>query len=180
MQTPAGSVVAVLSLATLLLWPRPSAAMGIEQFDGAGRAVVVAALREHQLADISRAMHEREHRCGGYFAFATRAEAEAFVRADRSRQAMQAAAAAAYTIDNQATVAPWLPQASEAEIYATIDHLSRAYPNRYFASTTGKTSATWIRDRWLALANGRADVNMLINSGSASASRRRMPIAARS
>ncbi|WP_332749794.1 M20/M25/M40 family metallo-hydrolase, partial [Hydrogenophaga sp.] len=63
-----------------------------------------------------------------------------------------------YTIDNQATVNPWLPLASEANIYNTINHLS-SYQNRYYTSTTGKTSAEWIRTTWQGLAGTRTDVS---------------------
>jgi leucyl aminopeptidase len=127
------------------------------RFDGTGRAVVVAELREHQLADLGREMHG-DKRCGGYFAFASRDAAEAFVRGDRSRHALQAQAAGPYTIDNADTVEQWLPQPGEAGIYQTIDHLSYGYPNRYYASTHGHAAAAWIRDTWLALAGDRDDV----------------------
>lgn len=131
----------------------------VNRFDGSGRALVVAELRAHQLSEISRRMHESERSCGGYFAFASRAEAEAFVRSDRSRQALQAADVA-YTIDNPGTVDAWLPQVSEANLYATIDHLSNAYRSRYYASSTGVAAANWIRDSWQALAGDRSDTSV--------------------
>ena len=65
--------------------------------------------------------------------------------------------AANYTIDNARRWILWLPQASEANIYNTINHL-QGYQNRYFASSTGKTSAEWIRTTWQGLAAGRSDV----------------------
>lgn len=129
------------------------------RFDGSGRALVVSELREHHLSDISRRMHESERSCGGYFAFASRAEAEAFVRSDRSRQALQATTTT-YTIDNPATVDAWLPQVSEAKLYDTIDHLSSAYRNRYYASSTGVAAANWIRDTWQALVQHRTDASV--------------------
>ncbi len=127
--------------------------------DAVGSDLVLAEFRTHQLSDISQLVHEKEKRCGGYFAFKSAADADAFLRADRTAQAMTGKFLAAYTIDNQATVNPWLPQVAEANIRGTISHLSTTYPNRYYASSYGVTSATWIRDRWLALANGRSDVS---------------------
>ena len=127
------------------------------RFDSAGHALVLARVRAHELADISRYMHQQEHRCGGFFAFATAAEAEGFLRSDRSRQALQAEIP--YLIDNPGTVLPWLPQASEAAIYDTIDHRSTAYRTRYFTSNAGRDAATWIRDHWLSLAGDRTDVS---------------------
>ncbi len=56
-----------------------------------GAALVVSELQTHQLTDLSRHVHEKERRCGGYFAFDSRAEAEAFVRDDRSAEAMTTA-----------------------------------------------------------------------------------------
>ncbi|KFN43335.1 M20/M25/M40 family metallo-hydrolase [Arenimonas oryziterrae] len=130
---------------------------GVGRRDSVGNDLVIAELRNHQLADINEIVHQRELRCGGYFAFTTRAEAEAFIRSDRSLQAINAAALVAYTIDNQATVNPWLPQVQETNIRSTIGTLS-GYQNRYYSSGTGKTSAEWIRDTWQALAAGRSDV----------------------
>ncbi|WP_187471033.1 M20/M25/M40 family metallo-hydrolase [Luteimonas viscosa] len=127
--------------------------------DSLGSELVLAEAQAWQLPEISHGIHERERHCGGYFAFATRAEAEAFLRQDRSRQALQAKALADYAIDNAATVAPWLPQVQEANILGSIRHLSTAWPNRYYASTHGHSAALWIRDTWLALATGRSDVS---------------------
>src|SRR5688572_30378816 len=58
--------------------------------DAAGRSLVVAQLRAHQLGEVSRMVHERERRCGGYFAFATRDQALGFGAAGRTAQAMRA------------------------------------------------------------------------------------------
>ncbi len=82
----------------------------VRRRDGLGNELMIAEVRAHQLDDVSRLIHESEKRCGGYFAFASRSEAEAFIRSDRSTQAMQAKALASYTIDNQAVVGRWLPQ----------------------------------------------------------------------
>lgn len=126
--------------------------------DGIGNELVIAEARAWQLPEISHGIHERERHCGGFFAFSTRAEAEAFLRAETSAKALRAKAAD-YGIDNAATVSPWLPQVQEANIRGTIQHLSTAWPNRYYASTHGYNAALWIRDHWLALAGGRPDVS---------------------
>lgn len=138
---------------------RTQAAKLATRRDGVGNELVIAEARAWQLPEISHGIHERERHCGGFFAFATRAEAEAFLRNDRSAKALQAKALADYGIDNAATVAPWLPQVQEANIRGTIQHLSTAWPNRYHASAHGHNAALWIRDTWLALGNGRPDVS---------------------
>ena len=129
----------------------------VERRDSSGLPLVIAETRADRLGEISQYVHDKEHRCGGYFAFASRGQAEAFVRADRSRQAMVKSVAAGYTLDNQATVDRWLPQVQERRIYDTINHLS-SYRNRYYASTHGKASAEWIRAHWQSLAGNRSYV----------------------
>lgn len=125
--------------------------------DSTGMPLVIAETRADRLGEIGRYVHVNERRCGGYFAFPSHAQAEAFVRADRSRQAMAKSLLASYTLDNQATVNHWLPQVEEHRIYDTIDHLS-GYRNRYYASSSGRTSAEWIRAHWQSLAAGRSYV----------------------
>ncbi len=142
---------------------QPIARNGVGRRDGAGRDLVVAEVKAHQLAEVSHRIHARELRCGGFFAFKSRAEADAFIRSDRTAQAMRASLVD-YTIDNQATVGPWLTQVQEANIYDTIDHLSTAWPSRYYDSTHGRNAAIWIRSTWLALAAGRNDVTIQLSS----------------
>lgn len=136
---------------------RTIARNGITRRDSLGAALVVSEISAHQLQQVSQYVHQREKRCGGYFAFATRAEAEAFIRNDRAADAIRRALLVDYTIDNQATVDPWLSQVAESNLYNTIDHL-QGYQNRYYTSSYGKASAEWIRDTWQGLAGGRSDV----------------------
>lgn len=136
---------------------RRIARKGVARRDSIGTALVVSEIKAYQLSEVSEYIHHRELRCGGYFAFKSRREADAFIASDRTYQAVQKSAQAVYTVDNPGTVSLWLPQVSEANIYGTINHLS-SYQNRYYASATGKLSAEWIRDSWQALAGSRSDV----------------------
>ena len=129
----------------------------VERRDSTGMPLVIAEVRADRLGEIGRYVHVNERRCGGYFAFPSRARAEAFLQADRSRQAMTKSLLASYTLDNQATVNRWMPQVQEQRLYDTINHLS-SYRNRFYASSFGKTSAEWIRTHWQSLAAGRSDV----------------------
>ncbi|GAB3315000.1 M20/M25/M40 family metallo-hydrolase [Luteimonas notoginsengisoli] len=138
---------------------------GMARRDAAGNRLVVARVQANQLGEVSIVVHEREKRCGGYFAFDTRAEAEAFIAADRSALARDTVFLADYTVDNQDTVDPWLAQVQEANIRDTIEHLSTAWPNRYYASSHGQAAAEWIRDTWLGLAAGRSDVSAELFTG---------------
>ena len=125
--------------------------------DSTGMPLVVAETRADRIGEIGSYVHTKEHRCGGFFAFPTRAQADAFVQADRSRKAMTKSLLASYTLDNQATVDRWLPLVEERRLYDTINHLS-SYRNRYYASSSGRTSAEWIRSHWQSLAAGRSYV----------------------
>src|SRR3546814_12683971 len=107
--------------------------------------------------------------CSSDLAFQTREEAEAFLRSDRSAQAISAARAS-YAVDNRSTVDYWLPQVRESRIRDTIAHLS-SYQNRYYASPAGKASAEWIRDSWAALAARRSDVTTELYPATPAASR---------
>lgn len=126
--------------------------------------LVVAEVENGRISDISARIHEREQRCGGFFAFDSRAEAESFVQQSNALAGKATALPLAYTLDNQATVTPWLGQVSEANIRATITALSTTWPNRHRSSTHGTAAANWIRDSWQALANGRNDVSVELHT----------------
>jgi len=124
-----------------------------------GETLVIARVDARDVDAVSRYVHENEHRCGGFFAFDSLREAEAFLADDRSAQALALPNGVDYTIDNHATVDPWLPQVLEANIHDTIQTLS-SFRNRYYASPHGRQAAESIRDMWQALAADRDDVDV--------------------
>ena len=132
--------------------------------DALGTELMLVETRAQRLPAVSERIHASERRCGGYFAFDSRAEAEAFLREDRSihsnavHNKYSPLVRVRYTVDNAATVEPWLPQVAQDNIRGTIVHLS-SYRNRYYTAPTGRQAAEWIRDTWLALAAGREDVS---------------------
>ena len=126
--------------------------------DRTGTELIVSKVEAHALPQAVEYVHREERRCGGFFAFGSQAEAEAFVRKEASATQAAAATALSYTLDNGPTVERWLPRAEEPRLRATMAHLS-SYQNRYYASTTGRQSAEWIRDTWQALGAGRSDVS---------------------
>ncbi len=135
------------------------AAHGQLRRSASGTALVIAQLATDDLPALSRYVHEHERRCGGFFAFPSLREAEAFVAGDRSAQAVAAPLGGLYTIDNPATVTPWLDEVVEANIRGTMASLS-AFRNRYYRSTYGQQAAQWIAGQWQSLAAGRSDVNV--------------------
>ena len=51
---------------------RSIARNGEARRDSVGTALVVSEIKAHQLSEVSEYIHQRELRCGGYFAFKTR------------------------------------------------------------------------------------------------------------
>jgi len=127
--------------------------------DASGETLVVARVDAGDVDALSRYVHENERRCGGFFAFDSLREAESFLAAEHGARAIARPLGVNYTIDNHATVDPWLPQVLEANIRGTIQTLS-TFRNRYYASTYGKQAAESIRDMWQALAADRDDVDV--------------------
>jgi leucyl aminopeptidase len=140
-------------------------------FQGAGHAVPslgaqkegVASLRvrESQLRLVSEVMHDKFNRCGGFMYHDTEQQAAAALSAAAApAPAVPEGLAANYTLDNPTLVSTLQSGLTEANIRATITHLSTAYSTRYYTSTTGVQAATWLRDQWQAMANGRSDVSV--------------------
>lgn len=125
-----------------------------------GQPLVLATLRAHMLPELSRHVHEVERRCGGFFAFSDRAEAERFVREDASRRAIAGRFGGGYSIDRQPLVARWMAMVEEPRIRGTIEHLSTAFPNRYYNSSHGRAAAEWIAHEWWRLSWMRRDVTI--------------------
>ena len=121
-----------------------------------GQSLVVASMPTWRLDELSHYMHEKEGRCGGYFAFDSQAEAVSFIRNDQGARGTSTTFSD-YPITQRGVVNAWMPQVQEANIRGTISTLS-SYQNRYYASTHGQNAAVWIRDTWLGLAAGRSDV----------------------
>ncbi len=125
------------------------------RMDGQGNLVVLveAGAWEHDV--LSDYIHKNERRCGGYFAFSTREEAEAFIAMTPAPSAF----VPTYSIDRQALVNQWLPMAEEPNLRATISSLE-SFHSRHYLSATAVEAAEWIRDEWQALAAGRDDVTV--------------------
>ena len=124
-----------------------------------GRASVFR-VSEDRLAQIAAQMHEKFHKCGGFFAHATRAEAEADLKTP------PATTGGPYTVDQPSWVKPLVGRVLEAELRSTIETLA-GYNNRYYTADTGSAAAGWIAGRWSKLAEGipGASVRLFNHSG---------------
>ena len=154
-------VFVVTSTAQARLLPSPGKTLALHT-DKVGRRLALLQLKQHQVDELSAVIHEREDRCGGFFAFDSRAEAEQFLRTDQTAAVMAGKFGPfndPLRIDNGAVVAPAMEQVDAQHIANMIWMLSTGYPNRYYASTNGMNSALAIRDYWMGLAGGRGDVS---------------------
>ncbi|MFP2957627.1 M20/M25/M40 family metallo-hydrolase [Myxococcus sp. 1LA] len=128
-----------------------------------GRNGDVAALRvpESQLNLISRMMHEKLNRCGGFMHHDT--EAAALAALDPSAAAKGAqATAVTYSIDNASTVTALQAGVEELAIRGVITHLSEEFDTRYYTTAHGVDAALWLRNHWASLvpASRAADVTV--------------------
>lgn len=127
--------------------------------------VTALKVRESDLVEISRTMHEKLNRCGGFVYHETEAAALAAV-ADSGQARFAAPLAVSYTLSNGPVVNALLANMAEPNIRATIAHLSN-YPNRFHTSASGVEAAQWLKSQWETYAAGRADVTVQLFSHAA-------------
>lgn len=154
-------VYVITSTAQARLLPSPGKTLALRT-DKVGRQLALLELKQRQVDELSAAIHDHEDRCGGFFAFESRAEAERFLQMDQTAAVMQGKFAPlneALQIDNGGVVTPALAQVDAQHMANMIWMLSEHYPNRYFASPNGANSALETRNYWLGLAGGRRDVS---------------------
>ena len=95
---------------------------------------------------LSAFMHETYHRCGGFFAHATKAQAEKDMTKTGARTAET------FVIDQQAWTRPLLSRVKEENLRSTIESLA-AYNNRFYTADSGVAAAKWIKSRWQGFAD---------------------------
>jgi leucyl aminopeptidase len=110
---------------------------------------------------LSEFMHDNFNRCGGFFAYRTRAKAQAAM-------AMHAASVGGgpYTLDQQAIATPLVTDVKEANLRGTITTMA-GFNNRYYTSDTGVEAARWLQGRWQEIAAKipRASVALFSHDG---------------
>ena len=121
--------------------------------------VAVVSYDAQDFRALSELMHEQHGRCGGFMAHEDLDDA---LGALRSKDQEGIAPLVAYSIDNAATVQGLLPQLSAANILTNIQQLSggAGFNTRYYTSTGGGLSSTWLRNLWQGYAAGRPEVTV--------------------
>jgi leucyl aminopeptidase len=94
---------------------------------------------------LSEFMHDKFNRCGGFFAYRTKAKAQAALAAKPA-----AAMSGPFTLDQQAVVTPLLKGVKASNLQGTIEALA-AFNNRYYTSDSGVEAAHWLQGRWQEL-----------------------------
>lgn len=128
--------------------------------DGSLRPVV-AKITEPNIGLLSEHIHEKLHRCGGFIAHASEAEAMA-----ATANPISLAVFTPPALSQQAVVPNLLNLLNQAGISQVISDLS-GFTNRYYTTTAGAQSADWIANRWGSLSSGKswATVSRVTHSG---------------
>ncbi|MBC7977780.1 MAG: M20/M25/M40 family metallo-hydrolase [Myxococcales bacterium] len=125
-------------------------------------------LRESELDTLASFFHDRFERCGGFTAHDSLAEAESVIESEArmALQANQVTESAPLVAAAPDVVQALIPLVSAPQIVSTINGLV-AFGTRHYRSTGGVQSATWLRDRWAAMAVGRAGATATLFAHSA-------------
>lgn len=123
------------------------------------RGLSVALVGEKELVALSQAMHEKFHRCGGFVAHDSQAEAlETLYAPPVSTDNL----AVTYTIDNGPVARALVAEVSATNIVSTINLLA-GNSNRYYTATGGVNAANQLLSRWSGYAGGRTDVTVSLH-----------------
>lgn len=131
---------------------------------GGPTSIVLAEVDSDALNQLAADVHDKLNRCGGFFAHASKAEAQqAVARARATRLSptglLAGAIAPSYAIDDQAEVNALLPRVKEKKIRAKIKTLAN-YQNRYYKASVGAQAANDLAAAWQQMAGGRSDVTV--------------------
>lgn len=117
-------------------------------------------ISQHDVNQLSEFMHDEYHRCGGFVAHDSLAEAQSYAQQLKSIQnQIVAPTFANYTIDNSQTVQQLIANINPSDLTSTVNSMSAFY-NRYYSQQTGSDASLWLKDFWQQLASGRTDISV--------------------
>ena len=120
-------------------------------------SVTLMQIREDQSLVLSRLMHEKFKRCGGYMVHSSYEAALAAVERELNPPVNNLALT--YTLDRATEVNAVLPDLVEQNIINTITTLSN-YPTRYYTNQSSVDAANWLKSEWESMAAGRSDISV--------------------
>ncbi len=121
--------------------------------------VAALRIRESQIDKLAGVMHDKLHRCAGFKAHDTEAQALAEVEA-ASGPSQALTNLIAFNINNGPSVNAMANAVTELNIRNTINTLSTNWTTRRYNVQAGADAATWLKNHWTTLANGRTDVSV--------------------
>jgi bacterial leucyl aminopeptidase len=130
--------------------------------------VAVLRVRESQLERLSETIHSKLNRCAGFVAHDNEAQARAAL--ERLGAPEMSPSLVSYTIDNPTTAKSLVGGITESGIRGIITSLSTNFTSRRYTLTSGAQAATWLKNQWTTLANGRSDISVELYAHSSSVS----------
>lgn len=121
--------------------------------------IALIELSENEIDQLANKIHDELHRCGGFMAHDSEAEALSIFENNGEKSWAQKGFFDLYQISQQSIVKPMLNQVEEIEIRETIKKLS-SYQNRFYKAETGSQSQNWIKEKWSSLISKRNDASV--------------------
>ena len=135
--------------------------LGIANTSTGQQLPVLASIDDQDISILSGQIHQQLHRCGGFIAHNSLAEAM-----NATANPVSLAVFTPPPLSQGTLVNSMLPMLNNSTIAQTITDLS-AFTNRYYTTTAGKNSADWIASQWTSLVSGRswATVSRVAHTG---------------
>lgn len=117
-------------------------------------------VNKQDIAGLSEFMHDNYHRCGGFVAHESLADAELYTQKLNSvSQLASTSSFASYTIDNATTVNALLSSINASELTDTVNSMMN-FHNRYYSVQSGVDAAQWLKNHWQQIASSRSDISV--------------------
>lgn len=117
-------------------------------------------VNKQDIAELSEFMHDNYHRCGGFVAHESLADAELYTQKLNSvSQLASTSSFASYTIDNATTVNALLSSINASELTDTVNSMMN-FHNRYYSVQSGVDAAQWLKNHWQQIASSRSDISV--------------------
>lgn len=117
-------------------------------------------VNKQDIAGLSEFMHDNYHRCGGFVAHESLADAELYTQKLNSVSHLASTSSfASYTIDNATTVNTLLSSINASELTDTVNSMMN-FHNRYYSVQSGVDAAQWLKNHWQQIASSRSDISV--------------------
>ena len=117
-------------------------------------------VNKQDIAGLSEFMHDNYHRCGGFVAHESLADAELYTQKLNSVSHLASTSSfASYSIDNATTVNSLLSSINASELTDTVNSMMN-FHNRYYSVQSGVDAAQWLKNHWQQIASSRSDISV--------------------